>query len=284
MFTTPAAQSWLASTQNARVLNAFGRACNLVNEHSEVLALITQELPLTPFALRVPLAGARPFEFVTAETRVVVEKETLGIGELEIDVRDARLWNPQPDWHAIRVALAQPPARLAQLAHIAQNLGKSGSLLDELARPTLAMTQLIEGLHTRNTPLALEGAQTLAGRGSGLTPAGDDFIVGALLAVWAGLLPLPPLSLWERGSGGEGNILTLIVSTAAPRTTTLSGAYLHAAARGECTEQWHNLFNAIIHHKDLRLELEALLAIGHTSGADALAGFIANSLIFQSSH
>jgi hypothetical protein len=134
-------------------------------------------------------------------------------------------------------------------------------------------------LHARNLPQAIWAAQTLAGRGAGLTPAGDDFIVGALLAVWAGLLPSPS----GRGVGGEGELCAPIASAVAPRTTTLSGAYLHAAARGECTEQWHNLFNAIVQHKNPRLELEALLAIGHTSGADALAGFIANSLILQSS-
>lgn len=268
--TTPAAQNWLARTQQARVLNAFGRACNLVNAHGEVLALLTQELPLTPFALRAATAEPRPFETMDAETAVSVEGERLRIGALQIDTHAARLWNPQPDWEAVRGAFSNS-VRLGQLIELTLAIGKEGSLLEAPHRWP-GQNQLIHALHTGNLPEAISATQALAGRGAGLTPAGDDFIVGALLAVWAGLC-----------GNGLQNFCEPLAATAAPRTTTLSGAYLYAAARGECTEQWHNLFNAIIQHKDPRFELEALLAIGHTSGADALAGFIVNSLILQSS-
>jgi len=271
--TTPAAQNWLANTQQARVLNAFGRACNLVNERGEVLALLTQELPLTPFALRVETAEPRPFENVCAETGVRVEKELLRIGELEINTHAARLWNPQPDWKAVRATLANA-TRLAQLSELALAIGKEGSLLEAPHRWP-AQTQLIQALRARNLPEAISAAQALAGRGSGLTPAGDDFIVGALLAVWAGLYTK------------EAEKLCMpLAEVAAPRTTTLSGAYLHAAARGECTEQWHNLFQVLQTNNvnEWVLVISDLLAIGHTSGADALAGFIANSQILQSSN
>jgi hypothetical protein len=113
----------------------------------------------------------------------------------------------------------------------------------------------------------------LAGLGGGLTPAGDDFICGALFAGWAGLLPL---SQRERGPGGEGE-LSSIANSAASRTTTLSAAYLRAAARGECMALWHSLFEALRSSDASALPsvVESLLAVGHTSGADALAGFIA---------
>ncbi|MBL8045937.1 MAG: DUF2877 domain-containing protein [Anaerolineales bacterium] len=263
---TPAAQNWLASTRQACVLNAFGRACNLVNERGEVLALLTQELPLTPFALRVHTTAPRPFENMDAETRVSVEQKNLRIGELQIDTHAAQLWNPQPDWEAVRGAFSNS-VRLAQLTELALAIGKAGSLLEAPHRWP-AQTQLIHALHTRSLPEALLAAQTLAGRGSGLTPAGDDFIVGALLAVWAGLY-----------GNGLQDFCEPLASAAAPRTTTLSGVYLHAAARGECTEQWHNLFHVL--NSDNASEwlwvMSDLLAIGHTSGADALAGFIAST-------
>lgn len=246
------------------MLNAFGRACNLVNERGEVLALLTQEMPLTPFALRMETAEPRPFEFVTEETTVSVAKENLKIGELEIETHAARLWNPQPNWEAVRGAFSNP-TRLAQLSELALAIGKEGSLLEAPHRwPTQA--QFIHALHTRALPEAITAAQTLAGRGSGLTPAGDDFIVGALLAVWAGLF-----------GNGVQDFCEPLVTAAVPRTTTLSGAYLHAAARGECTEHWHNLFQVLQTNNvnEWLLVISDLLAIGHTSGADALAGFIA---------
>jgi hypothetical protein len=132
------------------------------------------------------------------------------------------------------------------------------------ARP--AAQALVQGLVTADASLAVQGALGLAGLGGGLTPAGDDFIVGALLAVWAGLY----------GPGLE--LLTAAVAdAAAERTTTLSGAYLRAAARGECSARWHALFKALLatEHAASRRALEALLAVGHTSGGDGLAGFLA---------
>jgi len=109
----------------------------------------------------------------------------------------------------------------------------------------------------------------LAGLGGGLTPAGDDFILGALLAAWAGLYgPSAPA------------LAAGVAKAAAAATTTLSAAYVRAAARGECSAYWHRLFAALLQPQtgEAPAALAALLAVGHTSGADALAGFLAAGL------
>ena len=137
------------------------------------------------------------------------------------------------------------------------------ALLDRAQR---GAAQLVRGLLAGSTEPCLAGAKVLAGLGGGLTPAGDDFIVGVLLATWAGLY----------GSGAEA-LCQPIVAAAAPLTTTLSAAYLRAAARGECMAQWHAFFEALLRSEAqaMRAAIRALMATGHTSGADALAGFLA---------
>ena len=132
------------------------------------------------------------------------------------------------------------------------------------ARPGAA--ELVKGLHALDAARASAGARALAGVGGGLTPAGDDFIVGALLAAWAGLYGVGAETL------GPG-----VVDAAAPRTTTLSAAYLRAAAHGECIVHWHTLVQALLHADEpgLRAAVQSLVSVGHTSGADALAGFLA---------
>jgi hypothetical protein len=123
--------------------------------------------------------------------------------------------------------------------------------------------KLINGLREDDRTLCLEGVTGLAGLGGGLTPAGDDWLVGCMLAMWA-------ISARHTISP------TAIAQAAAPRTTPLSAAWLRAAAQGECGEPWHLLFDSLVKGREpaIRQAAEAVIHQGHTSGADALAGFL----------
>jgi hypothetical protein len=107
------------------------------------------------------------------------------------------------------------------------------------------------------------GAAQLAGLGGGLTPAGDDFLTGAML--WA----------WLAHPASAGYCATLL-SASITETTILSAALLQAASWGECSAPWHDMLGALAGGSDAELEraVQGVLAHGHTSGADALAGFL----------
>jgi hypothetical protein len=108
-------------------------------------------------------------------------------------------------------------------------------------------------------------AQNLAGLGLGLTPAGDDFLLGA---IYAARIIHPR----EKAQSITGTI----ASAAIPRTSSLSATWMHAAARGLVGEAWFDFFDElkIPGLPSIESSLHRLLSIGHTSGADALAGFI----------
>jgi hypothetical protein len=277
---TPSARDWLTQTQTARVLNAFDRACNLINQDDAILALVTSRRGLAPFGVAVGSDDPAPFRGLSTESAVTIEDTRLRVGALEVDWSAAAPWNPRPDWPALRRALAAPSATLDELSTTVISLGKAGSLLELLdppasepppihraflARARLGAVSLTQGLLQGSLELSLVGAHTLAGLGGGLTPAGDDFIVGAMLAAWAGLY----------GEGAEA-LCAPVAAAVAERTTLLSAAYLRAAARGECTAHWHALFGALLQAEAQAIQaaLQSLLAVGHTSGADALAGFL----------
>jgi len=111
--------------------------------------------------------------------------------------------------------------------------------------------------------LLRDGASQLAGLGGGLTPAGDDWLCGAMLGAW--LAHPDPGWLCER-----------VVEAAAGRTTFLSAAFLRAAGRGECASTWHRLLAALCVGAPAETEaaVRDVLSLGATSGADALAGFL----------
>jgi hypothetical protein len=106
-------------------------------------------------------------------------------------------------------------------------------------------------------------AVQLAGLGAGLTPSGDDFLCGVMLWAW---LSLPQPDPFCR----------TLAKIAASRTTVLSGAFLRAAAEGQCDARWHRLLHVLATGAEDELEgaARAILAHGATSGADTLAGFL----------
>jgi hypothetical protein len=126
------------------------------------------------------------------------------------------------------------------------------------------MSELCSAIAAADLPSAGRAALKLAGLGYGLTPAGDDYLVGALLAAW---MILPPET--------AGLLAREISMIAAPRTTSLSAAWLRSAAKGNAGALWHEFFDALVHNVDSRIQtsLRRILAVGETSGADALAGF-----------
>lgn len=268
---TPAAQQWLAGTTHARLLNVFEHACNLVNQNGAIMALATQLLPRAPFALQIEAAD---FHGLKAADAVHVLGSELYLGQWHILTASAQLWNPVPDWATVQRALTTNPDLFNSLSQQALASCPPESLMELYSAPesnpvlkqsALGAANLVNGVRTRTLDLAIDGALQLAGIGQGLTPSGDDFIIGVMLAAWAGLY----------GAAAEEFCVPL-AHAAAPRTTSLSAAFLHATARGEAMSAWHALFAALACPDNLPAALGAVLKIGHTSGADALAGFIAS--------
>lgn len=105
-------------------------------------------------------------------------------------------------------------------------------------------------------------AASLVGLGSGLTPAGDDLIGGALIALRA----LGRKALAQR-------VASWAVRRATTRTNRISRAHLACAAAGQGHEALHLALSAILAGREsLGKELSALKRIGHSSGMDALCG------------
>ena len=287
MTLTPAARAWLSTTTQARVLNSFDRACNLVNQDGALLALVTSARGLNPFSMVIDSADPAPFRAVSTTSSVRVGPQHLSVGPLHVQVSEPNEWNPAPDWPTIRDCFTNAPEHARTLAVLASEFAPRGSLLElytigdhaereaaVLNRARQGAASLVTGLTTGSLDLCLAGTKLLAGLGGGLTPAGDDFIVGVLLAVWAGRFgPTAQKFCWP------------MADAAIPLTTLLSAAYLRAAAQGECMLYWHALFGALNRNDltDLRLAQRTrdLLSIGHTSGADALAGFLALDYLGQ---
>lgn len=124
---------------------------------------------------------------------------------------------------------------------------------------------------------ALNALVPLMGMGRGLTPSGDDFTIGLLLALHhlKRLQPdlnLPPISFVKQ-----------VKTIAAQVTTRLSASLIECAAEGQADERLMGALNGLLEGS---LPFEKILAYlsewGNSSGADALAG-MATALNLQTS-
>ena len=254
---------------SARVLAVFERACDLVTFNGDVIALVTPQVGDGPLNIvaDVDFATVEP----GAEARL--NEARLQIGGLEIALNNATVWEPCPDWASLRAGRDAFVDRLSLLETLALRHAPAGSLLALASPPagdpdaTFATArEAAEILQTGwegDAARLQAGAAQLAGLGTGLTPAGDDFLTGLML--WGWLAHPDPNCLCH-----------LLVEAAGPRTTTLSAAFLRAAARGECSAAWHALLAALSRGEDEEVagSVQEVLAHGATSGADALAGFL----------
>jgi RimJ/RimL family protein N-acetyltransferase len=269
-------ERWQVWPFAGRVLAVFERACCLAGSHADVVALVLPEVDNGP--LNVVVEGEPGlFAAVAPEMPASLVGNRLRVGSLEIDLDSAVAWEAQPAWDRLRACQQAIVERLPLVHALALRHAPQGSLLTllnsapllaaDLQSATLAVTrQAVESLQAGwdgDQAQLQAAASQLAGLGGGLTPAGDDFLVGVMLRAW--LAHSAPQVLCQ----------TLLEATAR-RTTALSAAFLQAAARGECSAPWHALLAALAEGADVGLDqaVQAVLAYGHTSGADALAGFL----------
>ncbi len=265
-----------SSQSDVRVLAVFERACDLLTSGGNVVALVLPEIGDGPFNVVVD-GGAGIFDGIEPGTPVAVERTQLRVGGLRVDLGNATAWEPRPDWETLRERRAAITSRLPLLRTLCLQFSPAGSLLP-LLKGTPSSTEIVlstaqaaadalrEGW-TDDVERLQAGAVRLAGLGSGLTPSGDDFLTGVMLWGWLAH-PAPP------------SFCQTLAKASIPRTTTLSAAFLQAAARGECSAPWHTLLAALHTGQDNEITSAAqeILAHGATSGADSLAGFLYLSL------
>ena len=120
---------------------------------------------------------------------------------------------------------------------------------------------------------AAEAATSLVGLGPGLTPAGDDFVGGAFFArAVLARAGVGDAAAWQHAA-------TAVTTAAARLTHPIGAALLGDLVRGEGWAPLHELAAALA-REDQPAALDAarrLTRLGHSSGWDLLAGFVAGA-------
>lgn len=272
--------------------SVYRHTINIVRDEM-LLAVHPEGIPLAPLSLAVPLSEQEFDRFaekaVCGENVFLCRKEDVAgdscriyMAGREWDMGVWESWDPQLVLHltpeCLRVLgnktagfLRQQGCRKGGLqdAAVMGNARRSDDML------TAALKERVQRV-VRNGLSDLEGLKravaAMIGLGVGLTPSGDDFLVGLLLALSVGLPGRMEPVLEE---------LRAHIRRFSDGTNDISRQYLFCACRGEYGLRLHELLQAGAEGKGIRTALEKTAEIGHSSGVDTLNGLLAGIKIIQ---
>jgi len=243
------------------VVSAHAPAINILREDGLLVSVVTAERSMTAMSVLVGSAfehpsGADDAPALLGRPAQWGHGRLLVRGHASISLVQARIWTGSVDPVGRRI----PAERLLLLEHAVADCGKPGGLLGVLL-PGAAQDHAVQ---FARKVLAEGRPDRLVGLGPGMTPAGDDFLAGALLAGALGL-----------GAGLQGMDPGRI-EAALPGTTPAGRTLLWLALRKSFPSYLRSFVAAVADaplHEEVAAAVRAACSHGETSGTDAVAGF-----------
>ena len=263
---------------DAEVHSCFGSAVNLrLARSNRLLTLVTFEQADLPQGIRLNTPQGFSFEGLCSGESVTCRDGLLLCEQtsLTIDLRPAKRWKCNLPALACNM---KNPSTSAAWQSVAALLDERRILVERgLNTAQIAAARMLRKgaidlvATTRSHDLAAaDVAATLVGLGSGLTPAGDDLLVGYLAGLWC-----------TAGENTERSRFLSVLGKAIIRlsrgTNDISRTYLVHAARGQVSNRLATLAKAICQaeppHRILEAT-EAALQAGHDSGMEGVNGLL----------
>ena len=267
------------------VCASFRRSCYVHTCEGEILCIADEALGRGPLTISIRLVDGMDLQTlgIVEDMPVLVEDECLLLGPLELPLQDAEVWRPQPVGRVVDSRVVQRARRLAMtlssqvpcdglgclLFHIETLASGQGVNIDDstpiVGMASKSMAGLVNGAVAGDIPRIEAGVRGLLGLGPGLTPSGDDLLVGALLALHSAKSP------------GAESLSHVVAANGPAMTGAISVSMLYQASLGLGSEASHELIAALVEGhpaSDLWQRTHTLTAVGHTSGWDTLVGIL----------
>jgi hypothetical protein len=260
---------------NGAVHSVFRQACNIRLDDGRMLALLAPHLGNVPHGVRLDVPVGFAFTDHLTLGRVGCRADVLRVagGELSIDLGTAQPWRGELLSAAVDLAIPQVTRAWRAAWHALQHGRRSADHADA-EWLTRAVDRQGERLARATRALQVDQAASaldcLIGRGPGLTPSGDDRIVGFLAGLWSTAGDQPARRAFLDALGRA-------VAAAAATTSDVSRVYLTHATQGRFAEPLTTLARRIGDGADCGTVEHATvtaLRVGHTSGSDGVFGLL----------
>jgi hypothetical protein len=265
-----------AAPAAGRVHSVFEHVVNIDFGDDRLLTLAHRHSDNAPDTVVVDV-DAWPALDIAAGTGAVVAPDAIHLGRAIVALDTAKPWRGRlpvcsTDDRVLRanVTIAQDHLeRHGKGIGIERAVGTASTALDRaMAAAFRRHAQgLCEALARGDYTGAVGHIGHLVGLGPGLTPAGDDFLLGLLAAL---NVPGSPKGEWRR-------IGAPVVSFAARQTHLISAAALRHAANGRVRDRIVTLCRALMREAPAAMlgALDDVMRIGSSSGTDIALGVLA---------
>jgi hypothetical protein len=248
----------------------YSRVCILLLADESLLTLIVPTIGNLPKSIMIDARPKFAFADVLAVgANVAARSGILRIAgsALSIDLRSATRWRSCLSHLRLDGSREAVVQALEAASTTLQRDGRSHAFA-RIAGAGLA--DLEKATRTLNATAAGEALSGLVGLGEGTTPAGDDYLVGYFAGLWI-CAGRTAARLAFIAAVGDSLRLT------ARRAGRVSRVYLEAAADGEVSERLSDLASCIAAGSDrnsVESAAAAAIAVGHSSGACGVLGFL----------
>ena len=256
----------------ASVHSIFERAANLELSGQRLVVLLDAQCSNVPHGIRLPAGAWREVRAcLHVGDALCFEPSMLRFarGDLTVDLSGATRWHvdltrTRIDWRDERVVRAFAAACTASQASAARTNDPIAMLYSRRLSRVLPLLKI--AIEQLRVAAAVEQLQQLLGLGPGLTPSGDDFVVGCLAG----------LAISTQNERERIRFLADIADSLEISSTTLiSRQHLSDACRLLFAQALAELAVAIATGAaDVLVRLNAALAVGAHSGADGVAGLL----------
>jgi hypothetical protein len=274
----------LSNTQQASIMGKTSRGI-YVKTSNKWLSFISFEPFNSPLTI-VLTEGELSLQHLSISTPIHIARGEILISEIDLTIyfQRSHVWHTQPP-PAQPVSSIERRERMVAFLEEAIAGNKGAGLhylllmldntraehLPEVKVHNLSLDNILlvnEYLAQRDTDALIRTLSKFLGAGGGLTPSGDDFLVGLLLSLnrWKDVL-------WI--GDGLHEVNAHITEAAYQKTTTLSANLIECATFGEADQRLIAAIDWLMSQTPWTAEITAnLLDWGHSSGVDTLVGFV----------
>ncbi len=268
-----AAQQILHQTRSLQVVGTTSRGAFLQCSNRKIVFLSTERFR-GPLTLNLDHQDAPKLARLTPETAGERAPEGLLFSQvkLQIDLRQAQVWCPEPP---LAAHPSPRPGFAIQAYHRKPERGFAPIIPALLSRQAKgqhpreeAVLAIRAALHEARWQQIPALAVPLIGYGGGLTPSGDDFLLGLMLALhrWGNVLGL---------RGDLENLQEELIQMIQARSTAISAGLIACAGDGLADERLIHALDALMGTRTATEKtLDDLLGWGNSSGLDALTGML----------
>ena len=246
-----------------RVHSVFQKAINIMDEQEILYTMLSSEMDEGPMAVHVneknlSSLGIGVHDFVQGD------EKRLTLGEISFSIKDTpvyhlqlREYRPSPYLRNNMEKVRDHLEKMKEIEESPYDKEMSKILHERIASLKLAFLKEEEkGI--------LESSMSLIGLGPGLTPSGDDVLLGILSV----------LNLRNHRYEKFRPLFEKVIQSAYEETNILSYFGLRRAYDGYIRQDITDFTVAMIEKENIEHELEKILQIGHSSGQDITYGIV----------